>query len=301
MKDLTVQLNDGRKIGYIEYGDPNGIPVMFFHGTPGSRLLFLEDDETSKELGIRLISLDRPGFGISTQKPNRTVLDWADDVKEVADHLGIDKFSIIGVSGGGAFAAACAYKLPNRVTTVALVSSTTPWENGKAPKSEMRANKIAFFLARRLPWLLKASYRAQKKLIHQHPEKFMKQMKEGNKHLHEWDRQFLQTEEQLKGTMMHLGEAFRVSVDECVNEPALLTKPWGFSLSDIEIPIDIWHGEEDTMAPTQEIKKIAPTIANCQTHYIPGAGHFLTEDKETWENILKTIIDHEEKLIKTAL
>jgi pimeloyl-ACP methyl ester carboxylesterase len=289
MNDLTIPLTDGRKIGYIEYGDPNGFPVMFFHGTPGSRLIFLEDDETSRKLGIRLISLDRPGFGISTPKPNRTVLDWAEDVREVADYLSLDKFAIIGVSGGGAFAAACAYKLPDRVTTVALVSSTTPWENGKAPKSEMRANKIAFFLAKRLPWLLKASYNAQKKLIKQDPEKFMKQMKEGNKHLNEWDRQFLQTEEQLKGTMMHLSEAFRVSVDECINEAVLMTKPWDFSLAEIKIPVDIWHGENDTMAPTDEIKKLAPTIPNCQTHYIPGAGHFIMDDEETWKNILLTI------------
>jgi pimeloyl-ACP methyl ester carboxylesterase len=289
MKDLTIPLKDGRKIGYIEYGDPDGFPVMFFHGTPGSRLIFLEDDETSRELGIRLISLDRPGFGISTPKPNRTVLDWAEDVKEVADYLSVDKFAIIGVSGGGAFAAACAYKLADRVTTAALVSSTTPWENGKAPKSEMRANKIAFFLARRLPWLLKASYNAQKKLIKQDPEKFMEQMKEGNKHLNEWDRQFLQTEEQLKGTMMHLSEAFRVSVDECINEAVLMTKPWDFSLAEIKIPVDIWHGENDTMAPTDEIKKLAPTIPNCQTHYIPGAGHFIMDDEETWKNILITI------------
>src|SRR4051812_35482752 len=123
MRDFMVPLKDGRKLAVIEYGDTQGVPVMFFHGTSGSRLLFLEDDEISKELGIRLISLDRPGFGLSDPKANRTLLDWADDVNEAADFLKLGKFSIVGVSGGGAFAAACAYKLAGRLDSVALVAS----------------------------------------------------------------------------------------------------------------------------------------------------------------------------------
>lgn len=290
MRDYTIPLQDGRNIGTIEYGDKEGIPVLFFHGTPGSRLLFLEDDEISKSLGIRLISMDRPGFGASDPKPNRSLLDWADDVKEVENYLQIEKFSIIGVSGGGAFAAACAYKLPDRLHSVSLIASATPFQNGKAPKSMMKANKVAFFLSRKAPWLLKASYRATKKLLNEKPEKFMEQNKKGNKHLCEWDRQFLQTEEQLQGLTMHMREAFRVSVDECVNEPALLTKPWGFSFQDIRIPVDIWHGEADTMAPVDEIKKLAPAITKARTHFIPGAGHFLSDDDGIWRNILATIL-----------
>jgi pimeloyl-ACP methyl ester carboxylesterase len=287
----TVKLSDGRDIGIIEYGDKKGFPVMFFHGTPGSRLLFLKDDEISKALGIRLISLDRPGFGVSTPKPGRSILDWTDDVKEVADHLSINKFSIIGVSGGGPFAAACAYKLPLRLHSVALVASGTPFHNGKTPKEMMTANKIAFFLARRAPWLIKASYRATKKLLEENPEKFMEQNRKGNKHLTAWDRQFLQTDDQLKGLMMHMGEAFRVSIDECVNEPAILTKPWGFSVKDIVVPIDVWHGEADRLAPISRMKKLAQQIPNCHTHYIPEAGHFLTDDDDIWRNILQALLE----------
>lgn len=289
MRDLTVKLKDGRNIGIAEYGKKDGIPVFFFHGTPGSRLIFLHDDETAKRHGIRIISLDRPGFGLSDPKPNRTLLDWPDDVEGVADLLGIEKFSIIGVSGGGAFAAACAYKIPHRLHSVNIVSGPTPFQNGKAPSSMLRANKIAFFLSRRMPWLVKASYRAQKKLLETQPEKFKKQTKEGNKHLNDWDRQFLQTDEQIQGLMLHLGEAFKVSVDECVNEPALLTKPWGFSISETTIPIDVWHGEKDQMAPFAEMKELAKTIPNCETHFFPEAAHFLSDDEKIWEEILLTI------------
>ncbi len=289
MKDYSIDLKDGRKIGIAEYGKPDEIPVMFFHGTPGSRLLYEGDDEVSMKLGVRLISLDRPGFGESTPKPNRTLLDWPDDVEEVADSLGLGRFSVIGVSGGGAYAAACAYKIPNRLYSVALVSSATPFVNGKAPQTMMRANKIAFFLSRKAPWLVKMSYKAQKKLLEEQPVKFMQHTKEGNKHLHEWDRQFLQTDEQVRSLMMHFGEAFKYSVDECANEPALLSKPWGFSFGDILAPVDIWHGEEDQMAPVVEMKKHAPTVPNGEAHYIPKAGHFLTDDEKIWEAILQTI------------
>lgn len=291
MRDFMVPLKDGRKLAVIEYGDPQGLPVMFFHGTPGSRLLFLEDDEISKSVGIRLISLDRPGFGLSDPKPNRTLLDWTNDVNEAADYLKLGKFSIIGVSGGGAFAAACAYKLTERLHSAALVASTIPFVNGKSPKGTMTANKIAFFLARKAPWLVRASYRSTKKLLEEQPEKFMEQNKKGNKHLHEWDRQFLQTDEQLKGLMVHMGEAFRISVDECVNEPVLLSKPWGFAFKDIPVPIDVWHGEGDRMAPAGEMRKAVSAIPNCQAHFIAGAGHFLTDDDQIWRSILTTILE----------
>ncbi|AZV54814.1 alpha/beta hydrolase [Bacillus pumilus] len=290
-----IHLQDGRHIGLCEYGDLEGFPVFFFHGTPGSRVMFLDDDPISKELGVRLICLDRPGFGLSTPQPDRTILDWAKDVLEVADHLGIHHFSVMGVSGGGAFAAGCAYQLPNRVLSAALISSTTPFQDGKPPKSMLKENKLAFFLSKKFPWLLKASYRSQKKMIEKKPEKFKKLAKNGNKHLHPWDRQFLQTDEQLEMMMMHLHEATRQSVDECIHEPYLLSQPWAFDMKDIQIPVDVWHGKEDTMAPFVEIEKMAPTIPNVKTYYIDQAGHFLTDVDDIWRDILLSLKTRAEK------
>lgn len=291
----SIHLQDGRHIGLCEYGDLEGFPVFFFHGTPGSRVMFLDDDPISKELGVRLICLDRPGFGLSTPHPDRTILDWAKDVLEVADHLGIYHFSVMGVSGGGAFAAGCAYQLPNRVLSAALISSTTPFQDGKPPKSMLKENKLAFFLSKKFPWLLKASYRSQKKMIEKKPEKFKKLAKNGNKHLHPWDRQFLQTDEQLEMMMTHLHEATRQSVDECIHEPDLLSRPWAFDMKDIQIPVDVWHGKEDSMAPFVEIKKMAPSIPNVKTYYIDQAGHFLTDVDDIWRDILLSLKTRAEK------
>ncbi|MEH7804645.1 alpha/beta hydrolase [Bacillus sp. FSL W8-0920] len=285
----SIHLQDGRHIGLCEYGDLEGFPVFFFHGTPGSRVMFLDDDPISKELGVRLICLDRPGFGLSTPQPERTILDWAKDVLEVADHLGVHHFSVMGVSGGGAFAAGCAFQLPNRVLSAALISSTTPFQDGKPPKSMLKENKLAFFLSKKFPWLLRASYRSQKKMIENKPEKFKKLAKNGNKHLHPWDRQFLQTDEQLEMMMTHLHEATRQSVDECIHEPDLLSRPWAFDMKDIQIPVDVWHGKEDAMAPFAEIEKMAPSIPNVKTYYIDEAGHFLTDVDDIWRDILLSL------------
>ncbi|MGV2541528.1 alpha/beta hydrolase, partial [Bacillus pumilus] len=95
-------------------------------------------------------------------------------------------FSVMCVSGGGAFAAGCAYQLTSRVLSSALISSTTPFQEGKQPKSMLKKNKLDYLLSKKFPWLMKARYRSQKKMIETKPEKYKKQAKNGNKHLHTW-------------------------------------------------------------------------------------------------------------------
>lgn len=126
-------------------------------------------------------------------------------------------------------------------------------------------------------------------MIENKPEKFKKLAKNGNKHLHPWDRQFLQTDEQLEMMMTHLHEATRQSVDECIREPNLLSRPWAFDMKDIQIPVDVWHGKEDSMAPFVEIEKMAPRIPNVKTNYIDEAGHFLTDVDDIWRDILLSL------------
>ncbi|MEH7122457.1 alpha/beta hydrolase [Bacillus sp. JJ1773] len=294
MEERVFRLIDGRKLGYIEYGKAEGIPVMAFHGTPGSKIWFRDDSEITKA-GLRLIATDRPGFGTSDPKKNRSLLDWAFDVGELADELGLDRFSVLGVSGGGAFAAACAYQIPERLNHVSMISSVAPFDNGKPPKSMVKENRIAFILSKHVPWLVNYSYKMQKKMMGQKPEKFMISMKKGNKHLGEWDRQFIQTDDQIKDMMAHLMGALQVRTDGAVDEVKLLSRPWGFQLSDIQIPVHIWHGEGDRMAPFDEIRKVSQAIPEAVSHFVPEAGHFLADDETVWEDIVKQIkADHED-------
>src|SRR5688572_7771596 len=107
MKEGSVRLRDGRTLAYAEYGTPQGRPLFWFHGTPGSRLQYIEFPE-SADLGLRVIAVDRPGCGLSDRKAGRTVAEWPADVAELADALGVDRYYVAGASGGGPYSLACA-------------------------------------------------------------------------------------------------------------------------------------------------------------------------------------------------
>jgi pimeloyl-ACP methyl ester carboxylesterase len=126
----TIKLKDGRMLGYAEYGNPEGKPVFYFHGFPGSRLdwLLSDPDDSAAEMNTRIIAVDRPGMGLSDFKRGRKILDWPDDVVELADALRLDRFAVMGFSGGGPYAAACAYKIPGRLIATAIVCGMGPVE-----------------------------------------------------------------------------------------------------------------------------------------------------------------------------
>lgn len=290
MQENRMTLSDGRKLGFWEYGDKQGIPVFLFHGTPGSRIWFLKDDDMANTLGIRFIATDRPGYGLSDQKKHRSVLDWADDIAELADFLKTESFSVLGVSGGGAYAAAVSYRFSERTRLCVLVSSATPFDAGNSPKNMSKENRIAFFLSKHAPWLLKKINSSQKKMIDRDPDKYKAALRKGGRHLPEWDNRQLTQEKVLDSTILHLKEAYRQGVEGALYETRLLTENWGFNLSDIQIPVYIWHGEEDTLSPVSEVKKMAGRFWTVTPRYIKDGGHFLTEDEEVWSDILQTIV-----------
>jgi len=125
--DKTIEITDGRLLGYTEFGVANGRPIFYFHGANSSRLSGRALEPVAIRLNARIISIDRPGFGISQFKPDRQLLDWPDDVTAVADRLSISRFAVIGLSSGAAYAAACAFKIPHRLTQVGMVSCEVPY------------------------------------------------------------------------------------------------------------------------------------------------------------------------------
>jgi pimeloyl-ACP methyl ester carboxylesterase len=155
----VLTLPDGRNLGYAEFGDPNGAPCLYFHFTPGSRLepvaLFSGTRRTWLQ-GIRLIGVDRPGFGLSDPQPGRTLLDWPDDITALADHLGIERFAVLGASGGGGYALACAYALPQRLTAALVVSGLGPLDRPDAKAGMAWMNRLLYGLSGRAPLLLQA-------------------------------------------------------------------------------------------------------------------------------------------------
>src|ERR1041384_820935 len=148
-----ITLRDGRRLGFVEHGDTKGRPLFYFHGWPSSRLESCALSPLCAEMGLRVIAPDRPGCGLSDFKTRRTIPDWASDLSELADHLGLDHFTVLGISGGGPYAAACAARIPQRVSTAALVCSMAPLDVPAITKGMVLTHRCLLRFAQNFPRL----------------------------------------------------------------------------------------------------------------------------------------------------
>jgi pimeloyl-ACP methyl ester carboxylesterase len=270
-EDKTLRLEDGRLLGYAVYGDPEGQPVFYFHGFPGSRLEAQLADGVAARLGVRLIALDRPGFGLSDFKPRRTIFEWPGDVVKIADALRINRFATIGVSGGGPYAAACALRIPQRLTAVAIVCGLGPLDTPGGTDRMIRNNHLVFFLGRRLPWVARVFLWRIAYQVRRNPERMLGRMIGA---LPDPDKTVL-TRPEVKTTMKdNVIEAFRSGSRGAACELLLYTRPWGFLLNDIATRVDLWHGEQDVSVPPIMGRYQARTIPNCRAVFYRAEGHF---------------------------
>ena len=284
--DSVISLRDGRALGYAEYGDPGGKPVFFFHGLPGSRRQRHPDESIAIELGARIIAIDRPGYGLSDFQQGRTLLDWPGDVAQLAGELKIDQFAAIGVSGGGPYLLACAYKMPERITTATVVSGMGPVDEQDAIKGMLPSMRLGLDIAPKVPWgfvrlaldpvakLISKNPLAAKKLVpYSAPEADKKAYARPD--IQEVDRQ-------------DLSEAYRNGAQGAFWEVVLLASPWGFRLEDIHKKIFLWHGEEDTTIPQHIGKYVARTLSDRTSKFYPGEGHTLIYNY--WREILAVAV-----------
>lgn len=261
MGTAVIRLRDNRNLGYAEYGKPDGVPVLLFHGTPGSRLLPDGDINDARQLGIRLIVPDRPGFGLSDFQPERTMLDWPEDVLQLADQLGINQFGVFGVSGGGPYAAVCAYKIPQRLTRTAILSGVAPFNAlNDSPKLPIREE-------------IEAQTNSFVDQVRNHPDEFRQGMIENASAP---DREAFSIPGVLDFFFTSFNEAFRSGIQGHVHEMLLLyAQPWGFPLEAIATHVEIWHGDMDTMVPLERGKFLCDRIPNCRLHILSGKGHII--------------------------
>lgn len=267
--ECSVKLADGRQLGFAEYGDPNGIPIFYFHGFPGSRFEAGRFHEIAVANRYRLIGIDRPGMGLSSIDEKRSILSWPNDVESFANFIGIEKFSIVGHSGGGPFVAACAYTIPHRLNGAAIISGMAPLNKPESLVGMAQNQRVVTRLIKTIPWLtnvmMKLTFMMLKK-----PNKMMKQM---IKQLPEVDQVFFRDPEIGKAIINSTIEAFRSGVSGSAYEMKLLFKPWGFDLENIKFPITIWQGTLDTQAPISHAKIYANLISGSQLKIVENEGH----------------------------
>lgn len=265
----TIRLLDGRALGYAEYGDPNGKPVVYFHGLPGSRLQAQYLDAAAAHLGARVIAPERPGCGLSDFKPKRKLLDWSQDVLALADKLQIDRFAVMGVSGGGPYAAVCAHQILERVTKAVFVAATSPMNVPNATDGMFLQNRLLFGAARFAPWLLPVMFNGMARGKN-NPDAFINQ---ASQRLAEVDRAILQRDNRWSFLLADMNEAFRNGVQGAVWDTVLLARPWGFRLEEICVPTFLWQGEKDKNVPIAMGRYLASNLPSCQATFVPEAGH----------------------------
>jgi len=284
---LTMQLSDGRILGYAEYGVPLGKPLFYFHGWPSSRIEFggLKGDEVAKRLNVRVIAADRPGFGLTSYQSYHRFTDWPKDVAALADHLGFDRFAVMSYSAGSPYSLACADALSDRLTSVGVVSGVgQPFSAPGATKS--MPTILLWTTARihpRLTWMM---FNIMKNTLATAPrDQLPKSAKQAM--MAEADFEFIQQHPDVNGANLDGGvEALRQGGLGPAEAGALYWKPWGYRLEDIRTKVHVWHGEEDLNAPFAAHGKIlAQKLPNVEARFYPGEGHISLIHKN-----LKTII-----------
>jgi len=279
-KDLlnqTITLKDARKLGYAEFGSVNGKPLFYFHGHGSSRLepkmYILENIKDT----VHIIGVDRPGFGLSDFRPNHSILNWPDDIAELADALNIDKFSVLGASGGAPFTLACAYRIPDRLVSCGIVSGLGPIKLGieDMAKNNRKELEMARDHPKRLNFIFKLILKFLNKLKQKPIEEVKKKLLKRGKNLPEPDRKYFEDTDNCSLYLELMGESLRQGITGPSHESILFASPWGFELKDIsnDLKIKSWHGKLDTSVPLRMAKAMCNEIPNCEMKLYDNLGH----------------------------
>ena len=266
-----LSLKDGRQLAWGEFGDPDGKPVIFFHGWPGARLQGAIMDSSGRTLGLRIISPDRPGFGLSDFQTRRTILNWPDDVLELADQLELETLCVLGLSGVAPYALACAYRIPHRLTAVGVVSGIGPGDAPGASQGVSPNLRRTIKMCRYAPWLVRLSLWRMAQKRRRNPEDAFIQLLNS---LPEPDRLALSQPSIKPMALSASADTFRRGTRGHFHEIRLFSRPWGFDINDIQLLIQLWHGEEDKEILPITAQRQAQVLPNCQSRFIPGEGHY---------------------------
>jgi pimeloyl-ACP methyl ester carboxylesterase len=267
--DHLVRLPGGTRLSYRELGSTSGRAVLFLHGTPSSRL---EADgrlgEVAETLGLRVLAPDRPGYG-RTPFVGYDVRGYPEHLVGLLDALGIGEVGIVGVSGGGPYACACAANLGHRVARTALVASTAPSDLAGVRATWSKGDRQLYVLAVRAPWLLRAYLAVVARRIRSDP----KRVPELFNDLPAADEAVLERAEVRQTLAATMTEAFRQGARGAVHDIGLDARPWDVDLAAIQTPVGIWHGHEDTLVPLAQGKALARAIPTATARLLPEEGH----------------------------
>ena len=266
---LTVE---GRTIALDESGDPAGQPVFFFHGWPASRLQGAGFGPEARTMGLRLLAPDRPGIGLSSSQPGRRLLDWPPVVREMARLMGFARFSVLAVSGGGPYALATAYALPEVVEAAVIVSGAPPLGLEADRSRLLPAYRWLLAAYRRWPGALRGLFDAVRPFAYTRPPRWSWPLL--LRFAPPGDRGALVDPQVFGGSLDCHREAWRTSGRGVFEDAEIYPRDWGFAPEDVRAPVRLWHGRGDTSFPWPLIEALAARLPNCETRFIEGEGHY---------------------------
>ncbi len=270
---IFVRSADGRRLAVRVAGNPAGHPVVYLHGTPGSRVAPLPRERVLYTIGVRLITFDRPGYGGADRLASRQVADVVPDVAAIADELDVETFAVLGRSGGGPHALACAALMPRRVTKAGILVSIAPWAaKGLDWFAGMsQSNVREFTSASSTPESLIVELAQTAARIKADP---MSHVSALGPELPEDDRRVIEDAGIRKLLAENFAGALRDSADGWIDDSLAFCAPWGFDLTDIRVPVLLWHGEKDVFSPAAHARWLAEQIPSAELRVLPDSAHF---------------------------
>lgn len=266
---MEMRASDGRVIAVEVVGDHDAKPVLFCHGLADSRLAALWLEPAARKLGLRLIAPDRPGTGGTDRHRLSQLADWSDDAAFVLDALRVDSVALLGVSGGGPYAAACAARIPARVRRLMLVCplGLPEWSTAGMAQGE----RLSLALATRVPAFGGWCMSQLAALARRSPDVFLWLTATNQPDV---DVRALRRADMRETFLTCYLEAFRRGGWGVAQDLRLLTRPWGFDLGSVKAPTSIHHGDADTTVPVRHAHLYAEAIAGSRLQIHPGQGHF---------------------------
>ncbi|MEY2525783.1 MAG: hypothetical protein QOE73_554 [Verrucomicrobiota bacterium] len=273
-QENLLQLKTGGELAYDEYGDPNGVPVFFCHGWPSSGTMARLTDAPARELGVRIISPDRPGINRSTFQANRKLIDWPPILRQLADHLEIEKFHILAVSGGAPYAFVTAWAMPERVRGIAVVSGAPPIVDLSDYSGLLKLYRWMLALHQRRPRLLRKLFYVSRPIATLHmPIRFRPIFL---KLFYPGDAAVLRDDAAFEACFESARRAWRGSAEGVLTDAQVYAEPWGFRLEDVDVPVRLWHGTQDRAFSIAVAQEVAKRLRNGRARYIENGGHYST-------------------------
>ena len=270
---ILLPLKGGGRLAFAEYGAPNGEPVFFFHGWPSSRTMAELTDSAARDLNVRIISADRPGICDSSFSPGRKLVDWPEVIEQFADHLGIEQFRILAISGGAPYAYVTGLKMRDRVRAMAIVSGAVPFADLTDQSGLLPLYRWMMWFYRHQPRFLRASFHLVRPIISWRASLRMA-------------RSFLRTLPAPDAEALRDNAAFDICFESqrrawrgsgasgVMADAEIYGRPWGFRLEDVEVPVRLWHGKQDRAFSIRLAEETAKRLPSCVPRYLDNEGHF---------------------------